>query len=124
MVGLIGAGAGSRTRTAMQRGDFKSTADLTGFSKKVLPIRSNPFLAVANRNRRAIDHAFKIRNYLAHYSAVSRRALDRMYKQHFKLKRFVEPGQFLIAYNGKRLWALFDAFEGASTDMQQWYQTP
>jgi hypothetical protein len=101
--------------------DFKSFGDLKGFSKKVLPELSNPFLAVRSSRIRVLDNAFKIRNYLAHYSAASRRSLNRLYKGDFKLKRFVEPGQFLTAYDGKRLWAIFDGFEGASSDMKDWY---
>lgn len=102
--------------------DFKSFGDLKGFSKKVLAEQSNPFLAVKYSHAAVIDNAFKIRNYLAHYSAVSRKSLDRVYKNKFKLKRFVEPGQFLTAYEGKRLWEVFDGFMGASSDMKGWYE--
>lgn len=100
--------------------DFKSFGDLKGFSKKVLHDESNPFLAVSAPHSTKIDEAFKIRNYLAHYSGVARRALDRMYEQSYNMGRFEEPGRFLLAHSGRRLWAYFDAFGGASADMKAW----
>ncbi len=42
-------------------------------------------------------------------------------KNKYDMDRFLEPGQFLLAYNSQRLWAYFDAFEGASSDMKAWY---
>ena len=100
--------------------DFKSFGDLKGFSKKVLPDESNPFLAVGASHATKLDEVFKIRNYLAHYSAAARRALDRMYEQSYNMARFEEPGRFLLAHNGRRLWAYFGAFSGASADMKAW----
>lgn len=85
--------------------DFRSFGDLKGFTKKVLPKRSNPFLAISSGHALKMDEAFKIRNYLAHYSAASRRALKRLYDEPYKLKRFEEPGRFLLANNAKRLWS-------------------
>jgi len=64
---------------------------------------------------------YTIRNYLAHYSSAGRRALKRMYTKKYKMKRFVEPGHFLLAYDGRRLWKYFDAFEHVSADMKNWY---
>lgn len=101
--------------------DFRSFGDLKGFTRKVLPDASNPFLAVSQAHSNKIDESFKLRNYLAHYSSVARRSLDRMYKKVYRLKRFVEPGRFLIAYEGRRLWKYFDAFQGASQEMKSWY---
>jgi hypothetical protein len=100
--------------------DFRSFGDLKGFTKKVLPDDSNPFLAVSTTHVQKMDEAFKIRNYLAHYSAASRRALDRLYKDAHKLERFEEPGRFLLANKARRLWSYFDAFAGASADMKAW----
>ncbi len=101
--------------------DFYSFGDLKGFSKKILPDISNPFLAVQPKHSKKIDEVFTLRNYLAHYSGAARRSLDRMYKSVYKLRRFVEPGRFLVGYEGKRLSAYFDAFEGVSSDMKAWY---
>jgi hypothetical protein len=104
--------------------DFKSFSDLKGFSKKPLPQASNPFLVITVAQSARIDEAYKIRNYLSHYSAAGRRALLRVYQQQYGMTRFLEPGQFLLAYNGRRLWGYFDAFEAASAAMKAWYTRP
>lgn len=103
--------------------DFRSFGDLKGFSRKVLPDESNPFLVIAPAHGAKIDEIFKIRNYLAHYSAAARRALDRMYEQSYAIQRFQEPGRFLLAHNGRRLWAYFDALSAVSSDMREWCNT-
>lgn len=101
--------------------DFRSFGDLKGFSKKILPDVSNPFLQVTTAHTRKIDEVYAIRNYLSHYSAASSRSLMHVYKTSHDMTRFLEPGQFLLAYNAERLWSYFDAFAGASTDMKSWY---
>lgn len=101
--------------------DFKGFGDLKGFSKKVLPDPSNPFLAVTQAHADKIDEVLTIRNYLAHYSAVAERSLERVYKKNYTLRRFEEPGRFLLAHNSRRLWSYFDSFEGFSADMKAWY---
>lgn len=101
--------------------DFKSFGDLKGFSKRLLPDKSNPFLAITPNLARTMDEAYKIRNYLSHYSATARRSLMRVYREEYKMKRFLEPGQFLLAYDAKRLWTYFDAFHDASAAMEHWY---
>src|SRR5262249_37614727 len=55
--------------------DFRSIGELKGFSKKVLPDTSNPFLAISNNNCERIDETYTIRNYLAHYSTAATRKL-------------------------------------------------
>jgi len=101
--------------------DFRSFGDLKGFTKKILPDRSNPFLAISSAHTAKIDEIYKIRNYLSHYSAKAKRSLRRIYKSVYKMKRFLEPGQFVLAYEARRLWKYFDAFEGASNHMKNWY---
>ena len=98
--------------------DFASFGALKGFSKKVLPDSSNPFLAVTPARAVRIDEVYKIRNYLAHYSSRSKRALMRMYRDSYEVKRFIEPGQFLLSYDARRLWVYFDTFETISADMK------
>jgi len=83
--------------------DFRSVADLIRFSKKVLPETKNPFLLISKTHRKRIDEVYKIRNYLSHYSAVAQRSLRKMYKTEYGMDRFLEPGQFLLAYSAKRL---------------------
>lgn len=101
--------------------DFPDTGALIGFSKKLLPESSNPFLAISKSHRNKIDDIYKLRNYLAHYSVKSYRVLWGMLKTKYQYERWIEPGKFLLAANGRRLWECFDAFEGASADMQAWY---
>jgi hypothetical protein len=101
--------------------DFQSTGALIGFSKKLLPDEGNPFLAISAGHKNKIDDMYKIRNYLAHYSAKCRRALWHMYKTKYRYERWIEPGKFLTSNDGQRLWECFDSFEGASNDMKDWY---
>jgi hypothetical protein len=101
--------------------DFRSFGDLKGYSKRILPEDSNPFLQVSQPHTTKIDEVYKIRNYLSHYSNASSRTLMRVYKDAYQMERFLEPGQFVLAYEAERLWAYFDAFEGASNDMKAWY---
>ncbi len=101
--------------------DFRSFGDLKGYTKKLLPDDSNPFLSVSATHTKKIDEVYKIRNYLSHYSSKARRSLHTMYKTEYQLERFFEPGFFLLANSAQRLWAYFDAFEGASANMKSWY---
>lgn len=101
--------------------DFRSFGDLKGFTKRILPDASNPFLVISKGHGWKVDEVYKIRNYLSHYSAKAKRALHQMYKTRYKKSRFLEPGQFLLAYKAERLWSYFDAFKGASADMKSWY---
>lgn len=101
--------------------DFASFGQLKGFTKKLLPNSSNPFLIVTTNQAKRIDEVYTIRNYLSHYSARSKRALHRLYKDEYKMVNFMEPGVFLLGYSAKRLWVYFDAFQGASDKMKAWY---
>ena len=101
--------------------DFRNFGDLKSFTKRILPGTSNPFLSISRTHSRRIDEVYKIRNYLSHYSATSRRHLMDVYRETYQMQRFLEPGQFLLAYSADRLWKYFDAFEGASKDMKKNY---
>lgn len=101
--------------------DFRSFGDLKSYAKKILPEDSNPFLQISKSHTKKIDEVYKIRNYLSHYSAASRRALMKVYDETYEMVRFLEPGQFLLAYDAERLWAYFQAFDGASQNMKDWY---
>jgi hypothetical protein len=101
--------------------DFRSFGELKGYTKKLLPEDSNPFLQVSAGNANRIDEVYRIRNYLSHYSAASERGLRHLYRNTYNMNKFLEPGQFVLAYHARRLWAYFDAFQGASGDMKAWY---
>ena len=100
--------------------DFQSFGTLKGFSRRLLPDVSNPFLQVTRAQAKRLDELYVIRNYLSHYSAKSKRALQRMYEKNHDMSNFLQPGQFLLAYQAARLWAYFDALEGASSRMRDW----
>lgn len=100
--------------------DFRSFGDLKGKSKRLIPDDSNPFLAVTTTQAKRIDEVYKIRNYLAHYSKKSRASLFHVYQAEYKMTRFMEPGQFLLAYDARRLWMYFDSFASASKEMLAW----
>lgn len=101
--------------------DFRSFGDLKGFTKRILPDNSNPFLEIKPGHSEKIDELYKIRNYLSHYSGKAKRSLQKMYENKYGLERFYEPGYFLLANSAYRLWSYFNAFEGASVDMKAWY---
>jgi hypothetical protein len=102
--------------------DFRSFGDLKGFTKKLLPDESNPFVNISGAHTKKMDEVYAIRNYLSHYSARAKRSLRHVYKATYQMDKFLEPGQFVLAYDARRLWSYFDAFENASNDMKTWYE--
>jgi len=77
--------------------DFKSVGHLKQMSKQILVQECNPFTKITTSYGKKIDEFFIIRNYLAHYSDAARRSLLSVYKDGYGMKRFVEPGVFLLA---------------------------
>lgn len=77
--------------------DFKSIGDLKREAKRVLVPKCNPFDKIPSTKGDKIDEFFLIRNYLAHYSDAAKRNLDKLYKNKYNLRKFIEPGQFLLA---------------------------
>lgn len=98
--------------------DFRSVSDIKGFAKRVLPEDVNPFKLIKPAAGKRIDELYIMRNYLSHYSSKSRRALHRMYQDSWKLRNFCQPGDFLIAYKGKRLVQYIEALLSASEQMR------
>ncbi len=74
--------------------DFKGIGNLKSVSRKILVDHCNPFNTISNAKASKIDEFFKIRNYLSRYSHAARGALHNMYKDRYKMKKFVEPGFF------------------------------
>lgn len=101
--------------------DFPRFGALKGFSGKLLPDESNPFLQVTKMQAQRIDEVYIIRNYLSHYSERAGRALSEMYRNKYNIGKFPQPGSFLRAYEAYRFWQYFDAFQGASNRMKEWY---
>jgi hypothetical protein len=99
--------------------DFKNCANLIDYSKKVISDGCNPFPKISAANRKKVDEAFIIRNYVLHLSAVSKRRLKDIYTNDYKLRKFIEPGKFLLANKALRIWQYFKAFESAGNDIKK-----
>lgn len=99
--------------------DFPSVGALKGFAKRALAETVNPFAKIRPATAAKIDEVFTIRNYLAHQSKASRRALMKMYRENYDLGRFQEPGRFLLANNAQMLAEYIGAFIDASQQMRQ-----
>lgn len=101
--------------------DFKGVGHIKSIAKDILVPENNPFKVIEKSTSNKIDEFYRIRNYLAHYSTAARRSLNAMYKQSYNLKRFREPGDFLIAFDNSagqtRLGNYLDAFYEAGEDM-------
>jgi hypothetical protein len=97
--------------------DFRSVGNIKGFARKVLVPKYNPFDKISNPTADKIDQVYKLRNYISHRSWASQRALMSMYSSKYKMRRFLEPGQFLLGYEAEKLAAYVEAFVDASNDM-------
>jgi len=98
--------------------NWRSVGELKSLARKVLPDHVDPFAKITAATERKIDEVYVIRNYLSHHSKASRRALMQMYTK-YGLKRFKEPGAFLLAKSNRRLVEYGTAFENASAEMAQ-----
>lgn len=100
--------------------DFKSVDNIKSFARRILPEDVNPFKLIrTNPTAKRINELYIMRNYLSHYSGKSRRTLQKMYQDSWDIKRFREPGDFLIARRGKRLIQYIDALLDASKQMRR-----
>ena len=77
--------------------DFKSTGDIKKVTRDVLVAVNNPFKKIPKSACKRIDEFYKIRNYVTHYSDFAKRAISKMYRTEYGMKRFREPGEFLMA---------------------------
>jgi len=100
--------------------NLRSVDDIKGLAKRILPDDVNPFRLIrANPTARRINEFYTMRNYLSHYSGKSKRQLQKMCEDYWDLKKFRQPGDFLIAYSGKRLIQYIEAFLDASEQMRR-----
>jgi len=77
--------------------DFKDVSNLKRIARKMLVPKFNPFKEIPRANGNKIDEFFALRNYLAHYSDVAKRRLEKIYRDRHGLRTFREPGDFLLA---------------------------
>ena len=81
--------------------DFRSIGEIKKIGRDVLVDVNNPFKGIPQSAGSKIDEFYKIRNYVAHYSSLSKRSLMKVYKEKYGMKRFREPGDFLMAQDRK-----------------------
>lgn len=99
--------------------NFRSVDDIRRLAKRIFPDSVNPFRLIrTNPTARRINEFYTMRNYLSHYSGKSRRQLHKMHQDSWQLRKFREPGDFLMAYSGKRLVRYIQAFLDASEQMR------
>jgi len=96
--------------------DFKSVGDIKKTARSILTIGCNPFKKIPKDAAKMIDQFSKIRNYVVHYSYVSRRALLNMYRTEYRMKSFREPGRFLMAMDPQVGHVRFSSYIGAFID--------
>ena len=96
--------------------DFKSTGDIKKLARDVLVAANNPFLMIPTSAAKRIDEFYKIRNYVTHYSKLSRRILMNMYQREYGMQRFQEPGKFLMAIDKSQGHIRFGNYVNAFID--------
>ena len=97
--------------------DFKSVSDIKKKAKLILADDFNPFKSIPRNDGDKIDEFYKFRNYIAHLSSHSERVLKSVYSGKYQLKRFQEPGRFMMAIDKNvkqpRLNLFISSFESA-----------
>lgn len=90
--------------------DFKGVSDIKRKAKLILTDELNPFKEIARGDGNRIDELYKFRNFIAHLSNQSHRTLKKVYFTKYQLKRFQEPGRFLMAIDGKTKKPRLDSY--------------
>ena len=99
--------------------DFHDIDRSMSFFKEVIVDKLNPFKKITRIQKEKIIFAYKIRNYLAHYSEFSKIKLFRAYqKEPYKYRIFLEPGKFLLKQKGRHFEELVNNFKMASIQMR------
>lgn len=99
--------------------NFQDVNRLINFTKDVIVEKYNPFLKINKEQKTKIHFAYSIRNYLSHYSTLSKKKLLFEYKKAFGYKNFLEPSKFLIKNKGKYFEDLANNFKMASVHMRK-----
>ena len=79
---------------------YSNFQGLVDNARKILTDVYNPFSKEALKKappRKRIDEFFSIRNYIAHRSRTAKRKLLKVYQDIYNIKRFKEPGRFLLS---------------------------
>ena len=96
--------------------DFRDVSDIKGKAKNILVSQYNPFAIIKNPALKRMNEFYCIRNYVAHYSEPARRSLWKIYKNVYNMRRFNEPGHFLIAWDKRTKQIRFDDYIDAFFD--------
>lgn len=107
--------------------NYKSVSHLKGKARTILARHHNPFNTISRGPTDRIDEFYIIRNYLAHYSDAAQRSLYQKYKKNHGMRKFQEPGDFLISSGRKtkhpRMIVYVNAFVQAAQEMED-FLTP
>jgi len=90
--------------------DFKGTSDIKRKAKLILTKEFNPFNEIGRGDGNKIDELYILRNYIAHLSNQAERSLKKMYTDKYHLKRFQEPGRFLMAIDKRTKKPRMDSY--------------
>jgi hypothetical protein len=100
--------------------DFHDLDRSMTFFREVISSRFNLFREITGDQKSKIIFAYKIRNYLAHYSEFSKMMLFNAYKKPpYKYKMFLEPGRFLLKQKGVNFERLLNNFKIVSIQMRR-----
>ena len=101
--------------------NFKNTENLKATARKILVDKYNPFNKITRSQCKKIDDFYTFRQYVAHRSNTSKQNLLKTYKNRYYLKRFQEPGYFLLSRDKEtkqiRFFNYIDIFFEISDDM-------
>jgi len=114
----INIGIAERLLLGTNYKDFKSVGDLRGFAKKYLEDKYNPFTNIVRSHRVEIDYLFILRNYLTHYSSFAKKQVAKYYNDVLKVRRWHEPGYFLIGHDGKLMIKFIHAMKSSVIGMR------
>jgi len=94
--------------------EVQSVEELRKTAKRILTVKNNPFSSITAHQIKKLEEFRLLRNYICHYSWQAERSLFNVYETTYKLKRFPQPGPFLMASVGKqkknRLNSYIDVF--------------
>lgn len=91
---------------------FRDASEIKSRARRILVPKCNPFGSIPRRTLNKINEFYTIRNYIAHQSSKARCALEAMYKNRYRMKRFCEPGKFLMAWDKKAKRLRLDGYIG------------
>ncbi len=97
---------------------FQDIEKSKGFFRRFIANNYNLFDKLANEQIRKNQMAYKLRNYLAHYSEFAKKKLQQEYERTYHYSLFMKPGRFLMKENGKHFESLIHNFILMSATMK------